>query len=69
MHAGRNSDNGLSPLRGHLSDPALTDADLVRELRHRWRCSCGHVEIATDPASLRRQALAHHADKHARRVA
>lgn len=52
------------PHRAVPIDPNRSDAELARDRRHRWRCSCGHVEIAVDEDQLRVQANRHHADRH-----
>jgi len=46
-----------------------TDAQLAKALRHRWCCTCGHVEIAASPGQLREQARQHHADQHGQEAA
>lgn len=60
------ADNGLcasGTFAAVVSGPAQ-DNQLSRELRHKWRCSCGHTEVACDQFDLRAQALAHHAERH-----
>jgi len=61
------------PLRiDRLHELQLPDVNLEAERAHRvtrvWRCSCGHVERATDQPTLRAQAIAHHAEAHTDRA-
>jgi hypothetical protein len=57
------ADDGLMPRGLCLGavDGPKQDRQFAQVLRGKWRCSCGHVEIAPEPAELRRLALEHHA--------